>query len=99
MSDRSPSIACDPRRADAPAPTKPLARLKLGDPLRIVSTAIPVARNVAVTPPRPAARASLAAHNRRWRSFNPPASALNLLTSRRLVNHIPTVLPQRHETS
>ena len=46
-------------------------------PLRIVSIAIPVARAVAMTPPQPAARASLAAHNRRWRSFNSGAIDLN----------------------
>jgi len=42
-----------------------------------VSIAIPVARAVAVIPPRPAARASLAAHNRRCRSFNSGAIDLN----------------------
>ena len=46
-------------------------------PRRIVSIAIPVARAVAAIPPRPAARASDAAHNRRCRSFNSPASERN----------------------
>src|SRR5947209_12133960 len=46
-------------------------------PLRIVSIAMPVARAVAVIPPRPAARASLAAHSRRCRSFNSGAIDLN----------------------
>ncbi|MGA2015033.1 MAG: hypothetical protein ABSH51_31510, partial [Solirubrobacteraceae bacterium] len=44
---------------------------------RIVATAIPVARAVPAIPPRPAALASDAAHNRRCRSFNSPADARN----------------------
>jgi len=46
-------------------------------PVRIVSTAIPVARATAAIPPRPAERASAAAHNRRWRSLSSPAIARN----------------------
>jgi len=43
----------------------------------IVLRATPVALETAVTPPRPAARASLAMNSRRARSFNRGESASN----------------------
>ena len=53
-----------PGRRTRPGPGEP-PRSSSAIPLRIVSKAIPVARAVAAIPPRPADRASAAAHNRR----------------------------------
>jgi len=77
-----PASRTRPAPIDSPASSSAI-------PFRIVSTAIPVARAVPAIPPRPAALASEAAHNRRWRSFNSASQRTELLPDRDLVNHTP----------